>query len=99
MIKWFQLLWTLYDSFTGTTLIAAVNTNWNCVTIENNSLQYIWAKVRAVKAIGQTNSSDKSSDDTENGEVNNKKHNSRELNEAENDSTDDDETGNEQIDE
>lgn len=85
-----------HDSITGTTLIAAVNCTRNCVTIKNNGLQYIWVKVRTVKAIGE---SSKTSDDTRSAEVRKAKPNSIEQNEPEHDSVDDDESGNEQIEE
>ena len=41
---------TLYFN-TGTTLIASINSGRHCVSVESSNLQYIWAKVRAVKAI------------------------------------------------
>lgn len=43
-----------YCNNTGTTLIAAVNSGRHCVTVESSSLQYIWAKVHAVKSINPT---------------------------------------------
>ena len=49
-------------------MIAALNNSRNCVTVENNSLQYIWAKVRAVKAIGQTISNNNDFDDKGNND-------------------------------
>ena len=68
-----------------------IETVWQLKTI--NGLQYIWAKVRAVKAIGESR---KSPDDSQNAELSKEKHNSIEQNDPEHDSTDDDETGNEQ---
>ena len=49
-------VWTLlciHYNTTGTTLVTAVASGRHCVSVENNSLQFIWAKVRAVKAINQ----------------------------------------------
>ena len=36
---------------TGTTLIASISSGRHCVRVESNSLQYIWAKICAIKAI------------------------------------------------
>lgn len=40
---------------TGTTLlIASIGSGRHCVPVESSSLQYIWAKIRAIKAINPT---------------------------------------------
>ena len=68
------------------------------MTVENRSLQYIWAKVRVVKAIGQTISNDKTPDDKENAEMNEETNPRMTLNAAEHDGTGEDETGDEESD-
>ena len=68
------------------------------MTVEKHSLQYIWAKVRVVKAIGQTASNDKTPSGKENAEMKEMDNTPMELNESENDSTVGGEAGNEESD-
>ena len=54
---------------TGMTLIASINSGRHYISVESSSLQYIWAKVRAVKAINPltTDKNDEEKNEAEDG--------------------------------
>lgn len=69
------------------------------MTVENNGLQFIWAKVRAVKATGSSNSTNEMSGERDNGDIDKEKNASEEQNRSEQNSEDGDESNNDPTDE